>query len=111
MEVFIRNLPEQTTEKGLRKFLKPYLEALSITVFSCEKMQRARFATLTFLHQHQGALFLETHGQHRTMTGVRVSNPNVIQLFIMGTPIYCTTSNKPPDTFQIRSLDAEARSR
>jgi hypothetical protein len=109
MEVFIRNLPEQTTEKGLRKFFKPYLEELSITIFSCEKMQRARIATLTFLYQHQGALFLARHGQHETRPSYRVSYPNITQLFIMGTPIYCTASNKAPDAFQIRSLETEAR--
>jgi hypothetical protein len=54
MEVFIRNLPGQTTEKGLRKFFKPYLEALSISIFSCEKMYRARIATLTFLFNLKG---------------------------------------------------------
>jgi RNA dependent RNA polymerase len=109
MEVFIRNLPEQTTEKRLRKFLKPYLEALSINTFSCEKMQRARIATLTFLYPPQGQLFLMRHGQRETKPGVRVNYPNVIQLRIMDTPIFCSASNKAPDTFQIRALEAEAR--
>jgi hypothetical protein len=109
MEVIIRNLPAQTTEKGLRNFFKPYLEALSISIFSCEKMQRSRTAALTFLHHHQGLLFLMTHGQRETQPGARVNYPNITQLYIMGSPIYCAVSNWPPDTFQLRSLETEAR--
>jgi hypothetical protein len=111
MEVFIRNLPEQITEKGLRKFFMPYMEALSIDVFSCEKMQRARIATLTFLYQHDGQRFLHEHGQQEMSPGFRVSYPNIIQLFIMSTPIYCVANTKAPDTFQIRSLEAEAKTK
>jgi len=109
MEVFIRNLPEQATEKRLKMFLKPHLDALSINTFSCQKMQRARRATLTFLCPRQGQLFLMTHGQQEMKSGARVNYPNAIQLRIMGTPIFCCASNKAPDTFQIRALEAEAR--
>ncbi len=49
------------------------------------------------------------HGQQETRPGFRVNYPDVTQLKVMGTPIFCTASNKPPDTFQIRSLEAEAR--
>lgn len=109
MEALIRNLPEQTTEKGLKKFLNPYMDKLSIRSFSCDKMQRARFATVTFLYQHQGQLFIKKHGQQEIRPGVRVNYPNIAQLYLMGAPIYCTASNKPPDKFQLRSLETEEK--
>lgn len=109
MEVLIRNLPEQTTEGGLGKFLKPYMEALSISIYSCEKIPRARNATLTFLDIQQGQHFLIRHGQHENELGFRFYYPGAVQLRIMGTPIYCAKSKRPPDKFAIRSLEAEAK--
>jgi hypothetical protein len=108
MEITVRNLPEQTTENSLRKFFRPYLEALSISIFSCQKMRRSRTGTLTFLHHDQGLQFLMKHGQREHRPGYRLNYPNITQLYIMSSPVYCAVSHSPPDTFQLRILEKEA---
>jgi hypothetical protein len=107
MEVFIRNIPPQTTEKSLKKYLQPKLDALHIKTFSCQKM--GKFATVTFLHETDGHLFLSKYGQIDSGNGRRIKPPNSTQLYIMNVPIYCTASKEPLDKFQLRSLESEAR--
>jgi RNA dependent RNA polymerase len=107
MDVFIRNLPDQTTEKGLRKFFKPYLDDLSIKTFSCQKA--GKYATLTFLNKGEGQLFLLRHGQKEIGNGRRTAYPGSTPLYLMGSPIYCALSTKPPDKFQLQSLEMEAK--
>ena len=69
MEVHIRNVPEQVTEKGLRQFLKPHLHKLSIQIYHCQKHIGKKYASLTFLYLHDGERFLAHHGQIKIPVG------------------------------------------
>jgi len=100
MEVFVRNLPEQLSEKQLRDFFGPLLLKLSIKSYICHRLRKG-CATVTFLDPVQGQKFLEIYG---------TSNPKaqaVHQLRLMGRNIYCSVSRNVPDAFLLRSLRSE----
>ena len=63
MEVHIRNVPEQATNNGLKRFLKPHLHKLSIQSYHCQKQKGKTYASLTFLYLRDGERFLAHHGQ------------------------------------------------
>jgi hypothetical protein len=96
MDVFIRNVPIFIGDSELEKFIEPILKSLSINTFACRKVG-STYANLTFVNLREGQNFLAMHGQGK------------MPLRISGTPIYCSTSTKPPDKFQLRSLEMEAK--
>lgn len=107
MEVFIRDVPEQVTENGIRKVLQPYVDKLSIQTYHCRKQRQKRFALLTFLHQSDGQRFLVMYGQFKPS---KFSNePPKVRL--LGTPVYCSVSNNSVNPHLLRSLEKEERDR
>ena len=71
LEVHIKNVPEQASENGLKKFLRPVLAKLSISIrhVHCQKHRGKRFAQMTFLHAKDGERFLAHHGQIQATPG------------------------------------------
>lgn len=69
MEVHVRNVPEQSTENGFKKFMKEHFEKLSIRAVNCQKRPDKRFASLTFLHLSDAQRFLAQHGQAKLASG------------------------------------------
>jgi len=100
MEVFVRNLPEQLSDKQLRDFLGPLLLKLSIKTYCCHKLRKG-CATVTFLDPVQGQKFLELHGT----SNLKPQAAN--QLRHMGRNIYCSVSRNVPDPYLLRSLRNE----
>ncbi|KAE8452050.1 hypothetical protein EG329_002215 [Mollisiaceae sp. DMI_Dod_QoI] len=106
MEVFIRDVPEQVTENGLRNLLLPYMKDQDIKIYHCQKQRQKRFAFLIFLHVQDGNRFLSAYGQVKSSrTGPVI--PSKIQ--ILSTPIYCVVSNKPPNVHVLKSLEKEEK--
>ncbi|KAI9825931.1 MAG: hypothetical protein M1819_000450 [Sarea resinae] len=109
MDVFVRDVPEQVTENGLRKFLQPYMAKLSIQTYWCQKQRQKRFAVLTFLEPDDGQRFLRTYGQAKP-PGIGRTVPTVpAKILILETPIYCGVSNKPSNPYVLRSLAKEKK--
>lgn len=100
MEVFVRNLPDQISEKQLKDFFGPILLTLSINPYCCHKLRKG-FARVTFLDPVSGQKFLEVHGTSS------VKPKAVHQLRHMGRNIYCSASRNEPDPFLLRSLRNE----
>lgn len=103
MEVFVRNLPEQLSEKQLRDFLRPIFTSLSIDSFCCQKLRKG-CATVTILDPQLGQKFLDLHGQS---SGTRRGTQAIRQLHHMGRAIHVSASRNKPDTYLLRSLREE----
>ncbi|KAI4158771.1 MAG: hypothetical protein LQ342_007166 [Letrouitia transgressa] len=105
MEVFVRNLPEQTTENQAQRYFQPILAKLNINVFHCEKHNGKNFARITVPDRQQGAIFLQHHGQ--TKPGregfAQVRN----KLYFRSRPINCSESTHAPDEFLLQSLQKD----
>lgn len=104
MDVFVRDVPEQINQNVLRTQLKPYMAALSIRTYHCQKHERKRFAFLTFLRVEEGDRFLQTYGQIKPSNTARAVSAKVQ---ILGTPVYCAVSNKPSNDFVLKTLEKE----
>lgn len=136
MEVHVRNVPEQGTEKGLRNFLKPHLAKLSIRNVHCQKQRGKRFASLTFLNIEDGERFLAHHGQikrppyqgknfsaraalstvtnipnNRTRVSTASNSTSAVNLVFLNQTIYCEKSNREANKYLLRVLEKEERDR
>ncbi|KAL8871665.1 MAG: hypothetical protein Q9174_002555 [Haloplaca sp. 1 TL-2023] len=111
MEVFVRNLPEQTTEKQAKAIFRPVLANLDVNYFHCHKPRGKGFAKLTISEDdiRKGERFLDLHGQVKPgregFSGVKR------KIFHMNRPINCSLSNTRPDEYILRSLDRERAER
>ena len=101
MEVFVRNLPEQMSEKQLEDFFGPLLTQLSINSSYCCQKLRGKCAKVTILDSRLAQKFLEIYGT----TGP--GSQAVHQLRRMGRNIYCSASRNEPDELLLRSLQHE----
>ena len=109
MEVFVRNFPDQITEKQVNNFFRKVLEKLGINIYHCEKLKGRGCARLTILDVGKARQFLRTHGQ--TEPGSRGFVKVLQKLVHMGRPINCSLSNNAPDTFLLQSLKKEESDR
>ncbi|KAJ9137901.1 RNA-dependent RNA polymerase [Pleurostoma richardsiae] len=121
MEVFLRNLPTDLSEEGLRIHLEPLLKPLGIKDYLCEKAKKRRVAQITFLRLNDGQSFLSRHGEtleppeNRGRRALR--NPrNTARLRITNQDVYCKPSNRhgaegQPNPLTIRSLMHAAEER
>src|SRR5215469_3932648 len=113
MEVHVRNVPPQSTEKALKKSLKPVFAKLSIRAVNCQKQRDKPFASLTFLHVAEGENFLHHHGQVRAFARGRPMRMSVnsVNLKFLGQPIYCERSTRDPNPYLLRVLKKEDKDR
>ena len=109
MEVHVRNVPERSTENALRKFMKKYLDQLSIRCVHCQKPQGKNFATLTFLRKPDAEIFLQHYGQSQSVQNRRPMpfTTSSINLRFFGQPIYCQKSKRDANPYLIRVLTKE----
>ncbi|KAL9039155.1 MAG: hypothetical protein Q9214_004991, partial [Letrouitia sp. 1 TL-2023] len=103
--VFIRNLPEQTTENQAQRYFRPILAKLNINVFHCEKHNGKNFARITVPDRQQGAIFLQNHGQSKP--GREGFGQVRNKLHFRGRPINCVESTHAPDEFLLQSLQKD----
>ncbi|KAL8851617.1 MAG: hypothetical protein Q9221_003454 [Calogaya cf. arnoldii] len=105
MEVFVRNLPQEATEKQVNQYFRPILADLSINVFHCQKPRNKGYAKITLLNRQLGQRFLDVHGQltsgHEGFKTVKKP------LRHMNRPLNCSLSNNSPDEYILKSLQRE----
>jgi hypothetical protein len=113
MEVHVKNVPQQGTENGLKKFLKPHFNKLSILAVGCQKQRGKVHASLTFLHLQDADRFLALHGQPKLPPGTRRPRQSmtVMKLMFLGQPIYCEKSDRDPNPHLLRVLAKEEKER
>ncbi|PBP21236.1 RNA-binding, RBD [Diplocarpon rosae] len=128
MDIHIRNVPQQSTENHLSKFLRPFMLQLSIRSVNCTKPRNRDFAFLTFLHPDEAEKFLQHYGQaqgtgNRQQTGSRQlqtqtqpqshvrRNITAVNLKFLGRSIYCQKSTNPSNPYLLRVLAKEEKDR
>ncbi|KAI8166518.1 RNA-dependent RNA polymerase 1 [Colletotrichum sp. SAR 10_70] len=115
MEVFMTNVPQQLTDRTLEKQLKPYMNALGITAWTCNSKLNKNVGWVTFLNQKDGVFFLKRYGKQiiadpATTDGrgfpskARKGPKERARLYLMNTPIFVQAGNKAPDPFMLKSL-------
>ncbi|XEU99115.1 hypothetical protein FSHL1_004402 [Fusarium sambucinum] len=81
MEVFCRNVPPDLSEDNFKRELLPFMNALNISEFYCEKPKRKSQAWIKFLNAQDGCAFLARHGKQRRHDNYGKENINPIDLF------------------------------
>ena len=109
MEVLIRNLPDQLTDKQIEKYFKGFLEKLNITTYHCQKLRSSGCARLTIPDIEKAQRFLKIHGQ--IQSGPKGFAKVQQKLIYMGRPVNCSRSNNVPDHFLLQSLKKEESDR
>lgn len=102
MEVFIRNLPDQSTVNGLNKLFAPLLSKFGVHHFDCRKLFSRGCATLTILEEEGGASFIQFYGQP-------ASTATPAKLIYLGRQIYCSRSKNAPDEWLLASLEMQRK--
>ncbi|KAK3684108.1 RNA dependent RNA polymerase-domain-containing protein [Podospora appendiculata] len=108
MEVFLRNLPVDLTDRSLHTQLEPFMVQLSIRYYSCDKHKGKPFGHVTFLNTTDGKRFLERHGEvplsHRKWKS---------RLTLLNTEVFCKLSNKQPapGDLSLKSIEHEINQR
>ena len=105
MDILVRNLPDQITEKQVENFFRPFLTRLSIKTFHCRKNKGRGIATITIEDLSKAQTFLRIHGQ--TVAGPVGFKGVQQKLFHLKRPIYCLQSYHAPDRFLLQSLKQE----
>lgn len=101
----MRNLPNQLTVQSLQSQLSPWIKALNITEWSCDKPRGKSYGTVTFLSQTDGEKFLRQHSETIVPGAMRKGRPATqSRLKILGTPVYCNQSKNKPDPLMLKSM-------
>ncbi len=109
MDIIVRNLHDQVTEKQVNKFFQNVFDKLGIKTYYCQKLKGISMAKITILDVGKARQFLKIHGQ--TVPGPKGFASVQVKLFHMNRPMNCSISNKPPDEFILLSLKKEESDR
>jgi RNA dependent RNA polymerase len=105
MDIFVRNVPNQSTDNQLHKFLSPHLKALDTEVFHCNKFKGKRLALVTLLDPTQANRFLALYGENAVRASITLRS----KLSFLGQTLHFSASNKPPDPTLLQCLRKEAK--
>lgn len=105
MDIMVKNLPDQITEKQVESFFRPHLARLSIKTFGCRKTKGRGSATITIEDLSKAETFLKLHGQ--TKPGPEGFRGVQQKLRHMRRDILCFRSPHVPDKFLLQSLKQE----
>ena len=101
MEVLVKGLPDQMTERNVEKEFKPILERFGIKVFQCQKLRSRGCALITFLDTAKGNAFLiAAHSGQRKFLGQA-------GVMLRGRHLSCSLSRNEPDPYLLKSLRKE----
>lgn len=106
MELLVKNLPDQITEKQIEQFFRPVLKTLDINTFECRKLRKGGFATITVADSQKAQIFLNLYGQTTSSRGFGAAKG---KLEYRKNPIYCSRSRNDPDRFLLQSMEDQER--
>ena len=98
MDIFVRQIPPQASEKQLKDFFQPYLADFNITTFQLVNFRNKPLANITILEACQGRAFLCKYGPGSRP--VLKMHDNFVK---------CSVSRVPPSDMQLRTLEMEAK--
>ena len=96
MDVFVHNLPPQTTENDLRRFLEPLLFANKVLAFHCSRLRKAGCAILTLLSRDDGLKVL------------RIFEDNICY---QSRIVHCKPSHSEPNEWLLKSMQRDTKHR
>jgi hypothetical protein len=105
MDIFVRNVPNQSTDNQLYRFLGPHLKALGTEVFHCNKFKGKRLALVTLLDPTQANRFLALYGDNAVRGSITLKQ----KLTLLGQTLHFSASYKPPDPTLLQCLRKEAK--
>ena len=108
MDIFVRGLADQMTEKQVNKYFTPYLNRLGISVWKCDKLKSKGCAIITIVDIAKAQQFLRIHGDSSRI-GAQGPRPVRQPLFHMNRQVCCVESKTKPDPFIISSLEKEEK--
>lgn len=102
MDIFIRALPEQCTDRELTEFLRGYLKTLGNPAFLVRKLKNKSCAILTIANHYAAKQFLEVHGSSQD-SKAKPAKP----LSFQSKAIYCSAAKNLPDPFVLQGLQQQ----
>ena len=108
MDIFVRHIPNEATNKELKRYFRKPLEECGIHHFHAEKMGGKDLAVLTVLSKEDCQRFLTLYGvpafSHASVQATR-------RLVWKNKTIKCTPSNREPDSFSVQAIAYELSQR
>ena len=104
MDIFVRNIPPQCTDRQLVDSLHRYLKAAGILTFNCQKFKSRGCGLLTILDSAAAVTFLKLHGIPQN--ALRGSQP-LQPIYLHGSQLICAPSNTVPDSLLLECLAKE----
>lgn len=105
MDIFVRNVPNQSTDKQLHKFLLPHFRALGTDIFHCNKFKNRPLALVTVLDPALAHRFLAKFAHNATRSPVLITP----ELTYLGQTLKFSAGKKAPDYTLLQSLRKEAK--
>ena len=101
MDIFVHHLPNQATQKQVKKFFDKELKKFDIHRSSCFKIKNKDFASITVADANKALQFLRQHGQDQKGRSWH------IQLRFRGKDLFCRRSDRTPDPHIVAGLKQE----
>ncbi|KAI9668532.1 MAG: hypothetical protein M1829_005349 [Trizodia sp. TS-e1964] len=101
MELFLRNLPANTSETELSEFFEPLLRQFGLDSYRCNILKGKGLATLTVADKGAGEAFLKTYCHHQRK----------IPLILKGQMLNCSKSTNQPNNWKIEALKKQQKER
>lgn len=105
MDIFVRNVPNQSTNKQLHKFLLPHFRELGTDVFHCNKFKNRPLALVTLLDPVLAHRFLAKYGDNTT----RSPTLSTSKLTYLGRTLSFSAGRGTPDHTLLESLRKEVK--
>lgn len=105
MELLVRNLPDQITEKQIGQFFRPVLKTLDIGSFECRKLRKGGFATVTIADLQKAESFLSLYGHSPGYRGSVGAAKRKLEY--NGKTILCSRSKNEPDRYLLQSMKSQ----
>ncbi|KAL7943797.1 RdRP domain-containing protein [Trichoderma barbatum] len=119
MEVYLKNVPKGLLDDQLHDALEPFVKALDIHDWHCDKPLKKNHAWITFFKEADGRRFLQNHGSVPSpLAGIQ--NPNrrlnsqsrdIAKLYLFKTAIFVKESNRRIDSTVLKHLDNQKKER
>lgn len=106
MDIFVRNIPNQASNKNLEIFFQKQFRLFSINDFSCQKLKTRECAILTVLDAQKAQRFLDIYGL-ASQKGTMRTRAHALKY--MDKDLFCSPSKFKLDEVLLQTLRKEAK--
>lgn len=107
MDIFVRNIPEQASNKNLQTFFREHFRPFGIDDFHCQKLRSRGCATVTVLDEQKAQRFLKVYGNSQSHD----SHTNTKKLRYMDKDLFCVPSKSKCNETLLQTLRKDAKDR